>query len=374
MRLYRAASVLRCRDSALSPMLAPSTTPSIGDLPDAVARRTRVRHRMTENLLGIQIPNFTYPGTDSAQLYDLIVAQSREAEDAGFDRLTVMDHFYQLPGIGAHREPMLECYTLLSALAQHTSSMRLAALVTGNTYRNPALLAKTVSALDVVSGGRATLGIGAGWFELEHQAMGFDFGTFTDRFERLEEALQIIVGLLRGETVTFDGDRYRVQDFVNSPQPVSRIPIMIGGNGERKTLRMVAQYADESNLVSLRGPEEVPRKLEALEEHCQRLGRDRSEVTVSVLVATSLAPTMEQSDADLRAMIAHKGLPEAAYEMARSYMVHGDPDTVGEELQAFMATGIDGLIVSLMPSGHIPGRISLLGQVASSAINSRRSV
>ena len=320
--------------------------------------------------LGYQIPNFTYPGADPAQLFDLIVAQAQEAEGAGFDRLTVMDHFFQLPGIGAHDEPMIECYTLLSALAQHTSTMRLAALVTGNTYRNPALLAKTVTALDLVSGGRATLGIGAGWYELEHQAMGYEFGSFTDRFERLEEALQIIVALLRDQTVTHDGERYQTQEFVNSPQPLSRIPIMIGGKGEKKTLRMVAQYADESNLVSLRTPEEIAPKLEALDAHCERLGRDRSEITVSLLVATSLAPTMEQADADLRTLVAHKGFGEEVFDRFRSSMVHGDPDTVGEKLEAFMATGIDGLIVSLMPSGHIPGRVSLLGEVASKVVRS----
>ena len=150
--------------------------------------------------LGYHIPNFTYPDGDSALLFGHVVAQAQEAESSGFDRVTVMDHFYQLPGIGRPEEPMLECYTLLAALAQHTSSIGLATLVTGNAYRNPAMLVKQVTALDVVSGGRATLGIGAGWYELEHLAMGYEFGTFTDRFERLEEALQIIVPLLRGKT------------------------------------------------------------------------------------------------------------------------------------------------------------------------------
>ena len=136
--------------------------------------------------LGYQIPNFTYPDTTNADLFGAIVAQAKEAEDSGFDRVFVMDHFYQLPMIGAPEEPMLECYMLLAALAQHTSTVRLSALVTGNTYRNPTLLAKEITALDHVSGGRATLGIGAGWFELEHQSLGYEYGTFTDRFEKLE--------------------------------------------------------------------------------------------------------------------------------------------------------------------------------------------
>lgn len=318
--------------------------------------------------LGYQIPNFTYPGTTSAELFDVVVAQAKEADASGFDRVTVMDHFYQLPLIGAFDEPMIECYTLLSALAQHTTNVRLSAMVTGNTYRNPALLAKQVTALDVVSHGRATLGIGTGWFELEHEAMGYEFGTFTDRFERLEEALQIIVPMLRGETVTLDGERYQARGLVNSPPPVSRIPIMIGGNGERKTLRMVAQYADESNLVGLRTPAEVPRKLEALDEHCERLGRDRSEITVSLLVAACIAPTMEQADAELRSQAGLKGWPDKVIDTVRSVLVHGDPDTVGESLEALMATGVDGLEISLMPNGHVAGRVSLLGEVASKAI------
>ncbi|MED5439276.1 MAG: LLM class F420-dependent oxidoreductase, partial [Actinomycetota bacterium] len=230
--------------------------------------------------LGYQIPNFTYPDASEADIFDSVIAQAKAAEAAGFDRVFVMDHFYQLPGLGAPEEPMLECYSVLSALAQHTETVRLAALVTGNTYRHPTLLAKTVTALDHLSSGRATLGIGAGWFQLEHDSLGFEFGTFTDRFEKLEEALQIVIPMLRGEKVSFAGKHYQVSDAVNSPRPVSRIPIMIGGSGEKKTLRMVAQYADESNLSS--GPiNEIPHKLEVLEEHCERLGRDRSEIVVT---------------------------------------------------------------------------------------------
>ena len=179
----------------------------------------------------------------------MIARQAVEAEESGFDTVLVMDHFYQLPLLGDPANEMLECYTLLAALSQRTSRVRLSALVTGNTYRNPALLAKTVTALDIVSGGRAQLGIGAGWYEQEHTALGFEFGTFTDRFERLEEALQIVSGMLRGERPTLKGRWYAVRDAINSPAPVGRIPVMIGGAGERKTLRMAAQYADDSNLI-----------------------------------------------------------------------------------------------------------------------------
>ena len=317
--------------------------------------------------LGYQIPNFTYPGVDGADLFATVVAQAKAAEEAGFDRVLMMDHFYQLPGLGAHDEPMLECYTLLSALAQHTERVRLSALVTGNTYRNPTLLAKTITALDHVSGGRATLGIGAGWFELEHDSLGYEFGSFTDRFEKLEEALQIIVPMLRGETVTLAGKHYQVTDAVNAPAPLSRIPVMIGGNGERKTLRMVAQYADESNLAG--GPiEEIPRKLDALAAHCERLGRDRSEITVTKLLMVLVAPTMEEAEADIAELAAAKGWNDEIVEMAKGVLTFGDPDTVGEHLQSAMDAGLDGMTINLPGNGHKTERIGLLGEVANAVL------
>lgn len=316
--------------------------------------------------LGYQIPNFTYPGIDGSDIFQNVVAQAKAAEDAGFDRVMVMDHFYQLPGIGAPEEPMFECYSMLSALAQHTQTVRLSALVTGNTYRHPTLLAKTVTALDHVSGGRATLGIGAGWFELEHDSLGYQFGTFTDRFEKLEEALQIIIPMLRGETVSLTGKHYQVADAVNSPAPISRIPVMIGGTGEKKTLRMVAQYADESNLSG--GPiEEIPQKLEALAAHCERLGRDRSEIKVTKLQMALVAPTMEEAEADVREVAAAKGWNDEIIEMIKTILIYGDPDTVGERLQACMDTGIDGMTINLPGNGHKTDRIGLLGEIALAA-------
>jgi alkanesulfonate monooxygenase SsuD/methylene tetrahydromethanopterin reductase-like flavin-dependent oxidoreductase (luciferase family) len=223
-----------------------------------------------------------------------------------------------------------------------------------------------ITALDHVSGGRATLGIGAGWFELEHDALGFEFGTFTDRFEKLEEALQIIIPMLRGETVTLDGTHYQVANAFNSPAPISRIPIMIGGSGEKKTLRMVAQYADESNLVGtpVAG---VPRKLDALAAHCEQLGRDRSEITVTAMQMVCVAPTMEEAQADLAETAAVKGWNDEIVEMAKNILVFGDPDTVGEQLDAMMATGIDGLTLNLPANGQNTERIHLLGELGLAA-------
>ena len=158
--------------------------------------------------LGYQIPNFSY-GTGVEKLFPTVIAQAQEAEAAGYDSLFVMDHFYQLPDVGPPDQPMLEAYTALGALATATERLQLGTLVTGNTYRNPALLAKVITTLDVVSRGRAILGIGAGWFELEHEQLGFEFGTFTDRFNRLDEALQIILPMIKGERPTFSGNWYR---------------------------------------------------------------------------------------------------------------------------------------------------------------------
>jgi F420-dependent oxidoreductase-like protein len=311
--------------------------------------------------LGYQIPNFTYPGVGSDRLFDAIAAQAKEAEASGFDTVLVMDHFYQLAMLGAPSNEMVECYTLLSALSQQTEQVRLSALVTGNTYRNPAVLAKTVTALDVVSHGRAMLGIGAGWFELEHEAFGLEFGTFTDRFERLEEALQIILPMLRGEQVSLDGKWYQVKDAMNSPAPVGRIPVMIGGGGEKKTLRMVAQYADESNIIC--APADIPRKLEALAEHCDRLGRDRSEITMTYQTSAVIAPTHEQAVKEYEEAVAR--IPQLGQ---RGGGIIGTPDEVGEIYARILATGVDGFTVNLPANGHIEGRVSLLGETLTKVI------
>lgn len=321
--------------------------------------------------IGYQIPNFTYPDTPTSALFDVIKRQAVEADGAGFDTVMVMDHFYQLPMLGPPELEMVECYTLLAALAQHTSTVRLSALVTGNTYRNPALLAKTVTALDLVSGGRAQLGIGAGWFEPEHVALGFEYGTFTDRFEKLEEALEIITGMFDGTRPTVEGRWYQVRDAINSPPPVAKIPILIGGSGEKKTLRLVAQYADDSNLTC--GPEEIPRKLEALAAHCDRLGRDRSEITVTNLSVACVAPSHDQAVAELDALLASRGLDVTAMgaddaTAARSLVPHGDPDEMAEVFAGYRATGLDGCIVSAPANGHIEGRVALLGETLTRAL------
>jgi F420-dependent oxidoreductase-like protein len=325
--------------------------------------------RMTR--LGYQIPNFTYPGVDQSGLFDAVAAQAKAADRSGFDTIFLMDHFYQLPMLGAPENYMLECYTTLGALARETTKVRLSSLVTGNTYRNPAVLAKVITALDVVSNGRAQLGIGAGWFELEHDAFGIEFGTFTDRFEKLEEALQVILPMLRGERPSLAGKHYTIKDAINEPQPVGRIPVMIGGSGEKKTLRMVAQYADESNLTS--PADQLPRKLEVLAAHCERLGRDRSQITLSQHLNVVIADNMDAAYKEVVEFLRSRGLDiEAMDEDSRtaflSVVIWGDEEHVGEKLSGVLDLGAEGLTMSLPGQAHIPERVEQLGQAASKVL------
>ncbi len=210
--------------------------------------------------LGLQIPNFSY-GTGVAELFPTVIAQAQEAEAAGFDSVFVMDHFYQLPGLGTPDQPMLEAYTALGGLATATERVQLGTLVTGNTYRNPTLLAKAITTLDVMSQGRAILGIGTGWFELEHDQLGYEFGTFTDRFNKLDEALQIILPMIKGERPTFSGKYYRTEEAMANPRFRDHIPLMIGGSGEKKTIPLAAKYFDHLNVIA--GFDELPQQGES---------------------------------------------------------------------------------------------------------------
>src|SRR5437667_7497087 len=209
-----------------------------------------VARRMLMKLLGFQIPNFTFPGIHNDRLFDHVAKLATTAERSGFDAVFVMDHFYQLPNIGPRTDPMLEGYTVLAGIAARTTRIRLGTLVTGVTYRNPALLAKVVTTLDIVSSGRAILGIGAAWNEDEHRGYGYEFPPVGERLSRLEEALQICRSMFREEAPSFDGRYYRIQHALNVPRPVPPHgpPILIGGGGEQRTLKLVAQHADPGNF------------------------------------------------------------------------------------------------------------------------------
>lgn len=314
--------------------------------------------------LGYQMPNYSY-GTPVAQLFPTVAAQAREAEAAGFDAVFVMDHFYQLPGIGSPDQPMLECYTTLSALSGVTERVQLSAMVTGNTYRNPTLLAKTVTTLDVVSGGRAVLGIGAGWYELEHQQLGFEFGTFGERFSRLDESLSIIVPMLRGERPTVDGRWYHTENAMNEPRLRDDLPVLLGGGGEKKTFRMAAQYAQHLNIIC--NPDEIPRKLAALDERCAEVGRDRSTLETSYLVMAVVDESGDKARAARDEHLRRTGVDLAAMDPERRKSVEarqfvGTPDDVAAQLkERVLDKGVDGLIVNMIANGHQPGIVELAG-------------
>ena len=226
--------------------------------------------------IGVQIPDFTWPG-GPARLGANLATVARAADDAGFEFLAVMDHFFQIGAIGPPEGEMLEAYTTLGYFAGCTSRIKLLTLVTGTVYRHPGILAKTVTTLDVLSGGRAWLGIGAAWNQEESRGLGIPFPPVAERFERLEETLQICLQMWRGDESPYHGEHYQLERPINSPQALSapHPPIMIGGGGERKTLRFVARYAQACNLFP--GPE-LPRKLDVLRAHCEAEGRDYDDI------------------------------------------------------------------------------------------------
>ena len=226
--------------------------------------------------IGLQVPDFTWPG-GPAQLGADLAAVARTADEAGFGFIAVMDHFFQIGVVGPPEHEMLEAYTTLGYLAACTSRAKLVTLVTGTVYRHPGILAKIVTTLDVLSGGRAWLGIGAAWNEDESRGLGIPFPPVAERFERLEETLQICLQMWRGDESPYRGRHYQLDRPLNSPQALTKPhpPIMIGGGGEKKTLRFVARYAQACNLFP--GPE-LGHKLDVLREHCEREGRDYDEI------------------------------------------------------------------------------------------------
>ncbi|MEP7284273.1 MAG: LLM class F420-dependent oxidoreductase [Chloroflexota bacterium] len=240
--------------------------------------------------IGLQIPSFTWPG-GPAEIGSRLAEIVNTADEVGFYSIWVMDHFFQIRGVGPETDPMLEAYTTLGYIAAHTKRARLGAMITGVIYRYPGLLAKTATTLDILSGGRAYLGIGAAWNESESKALGVPFPSTSERFERLEEALQIVHQMWSDNDGPIHGKHYQLESTMNSPQPLSKPhpPIMVGGSGEKKTLRMVAQYADACNLFTYEGPEKISQKLDILKEHCAKLGRDYNEIERTGLWTVNLS-------------------------------------------------------------------------------------
>jgi F420-dependent oxidoreductase-like protein len=298
--------------------------------------------------LGLQIPNFSY-GTGVTELFPTVIAQAQEAEAAGFDSVFVMDHFYQLPGLGTPDQPMLEAYTALGALATATERVQLGTLVTGNTYRNPTLLAKAITTLDVVSAGRAILGIGTGWFELEHDQLGYEFGTFTDRFNKLGEALQIILPMIKGERPTFSGKYYKTVEAMAEPRFRDHIPLMIGGSGEKKTIPLAAKYFDHLNIIA--GFDELRRKVDVVKKSCEEIGRDPATLETSTLIFTILDENVT---------------PDFIPDNVKQQAVYGSAEQIAEQIKTkVLDAGVDSVILSPVTNidGYHPGRVAALGPV-----------
>ncbi len=244
---------------------------------------------------GYHMPNYTYPGVPDDQLFGRVIELAQAAEAAGFELVTVMDHFYQITGVGPEENAMLESYSVLAGLAVSTKKVRLGTLVAGVTYRNPAMLAKMVTTLDVISGGRAILGIGAAWNESEHKGYGFDFPPIGGRMDRLGEALTICKLMFTEERPSFEGQHYRIEAALNQPRPIQAggPPIMIGGMGERRTLRFAAEFADMTHWFP--GTlDALQHKIDVLAEHCAAVGRDPA--TIVRTLGSPVLPVAHESD------------------------------------------------------------------------------
>jgi F420-dependent oxidoreductase-like protein len=299
--------------------------------------------------IGLHLPSFTFAGVEPAGLFPRVLDIAATAEASGFSALSVMDHFHQIGPQGTPDEPMLEAYTTLAAIAARTSRVELLTLVTGVVYHNPAHLAKQVTTLDVISGGRAILGIGAAWNEEEARAYGFDFPPVGRRLDRLEEAVQICRSMFDSESTTFEGRYHLAAGAINMPRPLrDRVPIMIGGGGERRTLRLVARHADQCNVIG--DPPTVRHKLDVLRGHCEAEGRDPAEI---VKTAHAGIVVIDESEAEVRRRLQDlsaspppmlRGLDAG---QLRQRLVSGTPDQVAERLRAYRDAGAEGITMSI---------------------------
>ena len=302
---------------------------------------------------GLHLPSYTHPDTPPAELFARVVEQARAAEQAGFSLVTVMDHLYQIQGVGLEDEPMLEAWTTLGALARETSRVRLGTLVTGVTYRNPALLAKQATTLDVISGGRAIFGIGAAWNEDEHAGYGFEFPPVRERMDRLEEALTITKALFSEERPSFAGTYYQIEDALNVPRPIQPggPRILVGGGGEQRTLKIAARFADMTHWFPL-GLEVLQRKTEILAGHCEAIGRDPAEIE-----RTMAAPVLvAENEADTARML--QGVPAER----RPYVVAGTPEQVVDRLRPYLDAGFTGFTFN-NSIYRTPNQIAVIGEL-----------
>lgn len=302
---------------------------------------------------GLHLPSYTHPDTPPEQLFDRVVAQATAAEAAGFDLVTVMDHLYQIAGIGGPDEPMLEGWLTLAAIARETSRVRLGTLVTGVTYRNPALLAKEVTTLDVISGGRAILGLGAAWNDVEHEGYGFEFPPVRDRMDRLDEALAIIKAMFTEDRPSFHGDHYRIERAYNVPRPIQAggPKILVGGGGEQRTLRIAAKYADMTHWFSI-GLDALKHKTEVLERYCEEIGRDPSTIERTIGAPVIVV----ESEADGKVFL------DAMPPERRPFVNVGRPEQAAEGLRPYIDAGFTGFTFN-NAIYRTPEQIALVGEV-----------
>ncbi|HVH63552.1 MAG TPA: TIGR03560 family F420-dependent LLM class oxidoreductase [Candidatus Dormibacteraeota bacterium] len=279
---------------------------------------------------GLHHPNYTFARVPDDRLFDRVIESARAAEKAGFDLFTVMDHFYQIRGIGPETQPMLEAYTTLAAVATATSRIKLSTLVTGVTYRNPAELVKEVTTLDVISKGRAIFGIGAAWNEDEHRGYGIEFPPIGQRMDRLEEAVTIAKLMFTEDRPSFEGKYYRLERALNFPRPIQKggPKILIGGGGEKRTLRILAKHGDIGHWFAA-PVEELKRKKAVFEEHCAAVGRDPSEVMLTMGVSIAVARNEREGKAVLESLpperraMSQVKTPEQTAEFLRPYIDAG---------------------------------------------------
>lgn len=308
---------------------------------------------MKKPWFGYHLPLYTYPGASSAELFDRVVEQANAAEANGFGLVTVMDHLYQIAGVGAEDEPMLEGWSVLNALARETSRVRLGTLVTGVTYRNPALLAKMATTLDITSRGRAILGFGAAWNESEHDGYGYEFPRVGERMDRLDEALTIAKAMFTEDRPSFEGRHFRIREAFNVPKPVQPggPPILIGGGGEQRTLRIAAKHADMTHWFPL-GMDMLRHKNEVLEGYCAEIGRDPSTIE-----RTMAAPAVVARDEAARASILESVPPER-----RPFIQGGTPQQAAEAIKPYLDAGFTGFTFNNTFYKR-PDQIALVGEV-----------
>ena len=291
--------------------------------------------------IGLQIPSFTWPG-GAAELATRFSDIGKTADDVGFDSIWVMDHFFQLdPMLGKAEEPMLEGYSALTYLAAITKRARLGTLVTGIIYRNPGFLIKQVTNLDVLSNGRAYFGVGAAWYDREAAGLGFPFPPLKERFEWLEETLQIAHHMWQGNTEPYNGAHYQLAEPICSPPPLSKPhpPIMIGGMGEKKTLRFVAKYADACNLFARAGNDVLKHKIEVLQKHCEDVKRPFSDIEITSLDSVHLAADGMSPDDVINKCreLADVGIQHAIFNMPMNAHEITPIETFGKEILPVVA-------------------------------------